>query len=239
MEFRISKLFEILFDLPSSINLPLKREREIPSQIYWLINTVDGEIFDLPDTRLQRQRRNRKPIYMISIQFDSNFPPKIFVPLFAKLGQSCTRFSCTLRFTASLCYVRANKESHPANQDGQHGGKKRKYRGEGGEEEGRPNFVSRQRRRYSLAHLQVQPSLRVWVSVNSGYEPTECSSGSSSCRWGSRNWRSSLVKILTLGGKLHAVASRKELQLNSQENGGTSKERCEAGRRAWIINQDS
>ena len=119
------------------------------------------------------------------------------------------------------------------------GVKKRKYRGEGGEEEGRPNFVSRQRRRYSLAHLQVQPSLRVWVSVNSGYEPTECSSGSSSCRWGSRNWRSSLVKILTLGGKLRAVASRKELQLNSQENGGTSKERCEAGRRAWIINQYS
>ena len=125
VEFRISKLFEILFDLPSSINLPLKREREIPSQIYWLINTVDGEIFDLPDTRLQRQRRNRKPIYMISIQFDSNFPPEVFVPLFAKLAQSCTRFSCTLRFTASLCYVRANKESHPANQDGQHGGKKK------------------------------------------------------------------------------------------------------------------
>lgn len=99
---------------------------------------------------------------------------------------------------------------------------------------------SQLRWRYALAHLlQVQPSLRVWVSVNSGYEPTECSSGSSSCRWGSRNWRSSLVKILTLGGKLGAVASRKELQLNSRENGRISKERWEAGRRAWIINQDS
>lgn len=122
MKFRISKLFEILFDLPSSINLPLKREISAKSNM--LVNTVDGEIFDLPDTRLQRQRRNRKPIYMISIS-NSNFPPEIFIPLFAKLGQSCTRFSCTLRFTASLCYVRANKESHPANQDGQHGGKKK------------------------------------------------------------------------------------------------------------------
>lgn len=88
--------------------------------------------------------------------------------------------------------------------------KKKRRRGKG--EDVRPNFVSRR----SLVH-NLQPSLRVWVSVNSGYEPTECSSGSSSCRRGSRNWRSSLVKILTLGGKLGAVASRKELQLNSQE----------------------
>lgn len=204
-----------------------------------LVNTVDGEIFDLPDTRLQRQRRNRKPIYMISIS-NSNFPPEIFIPLFAKLGQSCTRFSRTLTDLQLpfATFEQIKKVILRIRMDNT-GVKKRKYGGEGGEKEGRPNFVSRQRRRYSLAHLQVQPSLRVWVSVNSGYEPTECSSGSSSCRWGSRNWRSSLVKILTLGGKLRAVASRKELQLNSQENGGTSKERCEAGRRAWIINQDS
>lgn len=91
--------------------------------------------------------------------------------------------------------------------------KKKKRGGKG--EDVRPNFVSR-RSYIWLAH-NLQPSLRVWVSVNSGYEPTECSSGSSSCRRGSRNWRSSLVKILTLGGKLGAVASRKELQLNSQE----------------------
>lgn len=238
VEFRISKLFEILFDLPSSINLPLKREREIPSQIYWLINTVDGEIFDLPDTRLQRQRRNRKPIYMISIQFDSNFPPEIFhsLPSWAKVARvSLALWDLQLPFATFEQIKKVILRIRMDNTEV----KKRKYGGEGGEEEGRPNFVSRQRRRYSLAHLQVQPSLRVWVSVNSGYEPTECSSGSSSCRWGSRNWRSSLVKILTLGGKLRAVASRKELQLNSQENGGTSKERCEAGRRAWIINQDS
>lgn len=159
---------------------------------------------------------------MISIQFDSNFPPEIFVPLFGKwiawkrtLGQVGPKLhALALDFEIynwPSSYVRVNKESHPANQ----GGDKKKRKHEKEKENVHPNFVSRQRRRYTLAHLQVQPSLRVWVSVNSDYEPTECSSGSSSCRWGSRNWRSSLVKILTLGGKLRAVASRKELQLNS------------------------
>lgn len=159
MEFRISKLFEILFDLPSSINLPLKREISAKSNM--LVNTVDGEIFDLPDTRLQRQRRNRKPIYMISIS-NSNFPPEIFIPLFAKLGQSCTRFSRTLTDLQLpfATFEQIKKVILRIRMDNTEV-KKRKYGGEGGEEEGRPNFVSRQRRRYSLAHLQVQPSLRI------------------------------------------------------------------------------
>lgn len=60
----------------------------------------------------------------------------------------------------------------------------------------------------------TQVSRWVWVSVNSGYEPTECSSGPP-CRWGSRNWRSSLVKILTLGGKLcsRCLAERTSIKL--------------------------
>lgn len=155
------------------------------------------------------------------IQFDSNFvkqfpPPRDLLWIETirsdQVGPNlhASLFPRTSRFTADR-YVRANKESHPANQDGQ----KNKKKGGGKGEDVRPNFVSR-RSYIWLAH-NLQPSLRVWVSVNSGYEPTECSSGSSSCRRGSRNWRSSLVKILTLGGKLGAVASRKELQLNSQE----------------------
>lgn len=159
---------------------------------------------------------------MISIQFDSNFPPEIFVPLFGKwiawkrtldqVGPKLHALALDFEiYNWPSSYVRVNKESHPANQ----GGDKKKEEAWKGEGERPSQLRLETTSKIHLAHLQVQPSLRVWVSVNSGYEPTECSSGSSSCRWGSRNWRSSLVKILTLGGKLRAVASRKELQLNS------------------------
>lgn len=78
---------------------------------------------------------------MISIQFDSNFPPEIFVPLFGKwiawkrtLGQVGPKLHALASdfeiYNWPSSYVRVNKESHPANQ----GGDKKKeeaWKGEG------------------------------------------------------------------------------------------------------------